>query len=162
MRHMLIAAVCTLLFSSNAYSGDINKDELKAIIDCNSADQVKQKLGKPDITSYKNEMVMWNYEKDGYRLNYVWNKNTQETDHLTVLYIDYRTSDWNSRYEQKIQTGTTTLNDVIDLLGIPKDLKVNKDMQESRYVYNDAYISLTFKNKKLTGYQVRTKELSSR
>ncbi len=62
----------------------------------------------------------------------------------------------SSKNEKKIETGTTTMADIINLLGMPKDFKMHKDVQEAHYVYKNARVTLNFKDKKLTGYHILT------
>lgn len=156
MKNLLIALTAVLLCATNAYSNGLDTDQLISIINSNTSNDIKNIIGTPDRSSTQESQAMWNYKKKDYLLKFIWDVNTLEINNITVAFTDYQTTDWNSKNEKKIETGTTTMADIINLLGMPKDFKMHKDVQEAHYVYKNARVTLNFKDKKLTGYHILT------
>ena len=145
--------VTTTLFSISAYA--IDKADIEQIANSNiSKEQVEKVLGNPTHISQKDNRSMWQYKKDDYGIEIIWNDSKSKMERLSFLSKEDNNTNWDVNLLDGLTMNTSGLKDAIKVLGTPNDLLIQPYAQKLRYKYKDHVFVLEFQKGVLKRYEL--------
>lgn len=122
-------------------------------------EDVANTIGKPDKTeSYKDQM-QWTYNIGNYHLRLVWDTRVGRLQKYYFTNSQKQLDEWPQKKVCQLKTGETDVQQTIALLGTPKDMDIESNIQRLHYEFADNIVNLYYQRGKLLQYQLYGKKV---
>ena len=155
---IFILTICFFPFSGrNLYAFDKVATGVLTLLKTDPA-KISQKnvitsLGKPAEIDTRGSKIRWGFTRNQYKITVLWEKDGKEFKKLSFEWMaDTLKKDIDYGALDKLVTGTTSINDVLKILGIPADMTLKPETQEVHYAYRDKTLRLFFRKKTLADF----------
>ena len=118
--------------------------------------ELKQIFGEATMININNKTgeEIWQYSTDQRNIVLRWDTKNERLKDFSYSVKGSAAQKWSGKYASSLETGSSTLNQALQLLGEPTDMQVRTDNQQLSYTYTDTRVQLQFINGVLGAYHV--------
>lgn len=124
--------------------GNITRPELKQIFGEAATININNKTGEE----------VWQYNAGERNMVLRWDTKNERLKDFCYSVKNTSLQNWSTQYASSLETGSSTLKQVLELLGEPTNMQVKTDNQQLSYVYANTRVDLQFANGVLGAYHV--------
>lgn len=149
---LLICGVC------KAYSAEPENltDKLRTFIKNKQFDsrqtEVSSFLGKPARIDEGTKKDVWFYSTDKGSLTIYWNNRADKIDKMVYTAMPVKDVEWDNKKARCLKMGQTSIEQVINTWGMPKDMMIKEVNQQLHYTFQYNTLHLFFRKGRLVNY----------
>ena len=147
-----------ILLISSACFAESHTDKILSLLrlqpDQTNPDDISSLLGKPAKIQQDKKQDVWYYNTPGANFVIYWNNRTAHLDKLSFSSQDITKGIWDNRNTKYLKNGETHMEDVVKVLGMPKEMMLKAVNQELHYAYQSTILNLFFRKGTLVNYCV--------
>lgn len=153
----MLLLLTALVINTTAFCSTEDLDDVRKLMQVSpyvtQPDDVKALFGEPTSIERLDKVTVWTYARNDRGIKFYW-------DMRVVRLQEYRfatapqAKDVPMNGTCKLETGITDLPDIIMLYGNPQNMHIERNNQIAQYLFNNANITLRFRDGKLANYDV--------
>ncbi len=158
-RILIVFAMLCINLSLLANNGHSDSDfsRLKKLLPGNvTRAELKQIFGEAATININNGTgeENWQYSIGEPSMALRWDTRNERLKDFSYSVKNKNLQNWSANYGASLETGTSTLKQVLELLGEPTNMQVRTDNQQLSYVYANTRVDLQFAGGVLSAYHV--------
>ena len=161
MKKVLLLLLTASLFVTNlGYGADHTADALlewmKLSPSVATQEEVTSLLGKPMKIEDSKKRTWWYYVNGNTNLTILWSNKPATLEKFSFICVAPERTAFDARLSRRLRSGSTSITQVVQLLGVPKDMTIKEVTQEMHYVYSNSVLRLFFRNRTLVDFTLQS------